>query len=351
MIFTTVGTQMPFDRMIRVVDEWATKRGRSDILAQVGPSAWKPKHVRWVEFMNPLDFRRRVEEADVVVAHAGMGSIITALELGKPILVMPRRCQFREHRNDHQVDTAQRLLEQHRVSVAFEPEELGTKLDQLDSLSAAKRVKPQASAELLDALRDFVWRGAPYPHARCGYDGVISIEWRDQQSEVKGFDRRLLRQLPPGFPFLRVVLEGTEKPPTRLQSISTGLLSRLVGLLDPVHTWRMNRNTVRISHSGVQEQTRISDEIALHALEAGIRSPLVYVRDPGAAALARLLPHSVVVENQKSLLSVLSGQGTERMLKPFTIRGVDSVQLDQLFRVHTATSQENEVPSESCSLR
>ena len=42
----------------------------------------------------------------VVIAHDEMGSIITALEMGKPIVVMPRRAELGEHRNDHQVAAA-----------------------------------------------------------------------------------------------------------------------------------------------------------------------------------------------------------------------------------------------------
>src|SRR5690349_506002 len=96
MIFVTVGAQMPFDRLVRCVDHWAAGRGRRDVFAQIGPTAWRPENIEFVQFMEPPEFRARVTEAKAVVAHAGMGSIITALELGKPILVMPRRGDLRE---------------------------------------------------------------------------------------------------------------------------------------------------------------------------------------------------------------------------------------------------------------
>ena len=66
-----------------------------------------------------------------MISHAGMGSIITALELGKRIIVMPRRANLGEHRNDHQLATAKRLSEQGRIMVAFTEQELVDKLDQL----------------------------------------------------------------------------------------------------------------------------------------------------------------------------------------------------------------------------
>jgi UDP-N-acetylglucosamine transferase subunit ALG13 len=100
MIFVTVGTQVQFDRLIRTVDERAGARERSDIFAQIGPSNHQLKHERLIE---PTRFRNCVEAASLVITHAGMGSIITALELGKRIIVMPRRASLGEHRNDHQV--------------------------------------------------------------------------------------------------------------------------------------------------------------------------------------------------------------------------------------------------------
>ncbi len=99
---------------------------------------------------------RRVEEAELLVAHAGMGSIITALERGKPILVMPRRADLGEHRNDHQMATAERLLAQGRIAVAFDEMELLAKLDDIASLKARGRISSEASPELIAAIRGFI---------------------------------------------------------------------------------------------------------------------------------------------------------------------------------------------------
>ncbi len=60
-----------------------------------------------------------MQAATAIVAHAGMGTILTALEMGKPLLVMPRRAALGEHRNDHQLATASRFAELGRVKVAF----------------------------------------------------------------------------------------------------------------------------------------------------------------------------------------------------------------------------------------
>lgn len=164
MIFVTVGSQMPFDRLIRAVDAWAVARGRSDVFAQIGSTDFVPKAISAKKFIDPLEFRKRVETADVIVAHAGMGSIITALECGKLIIVMPRRGSLNETRNDHQVATVGHLSKHGRITVAMNEEELVNKLDELENVGSPQeidRISPHASPILIATIRSFV-DGKPY---------------------------------------------------------------------------------------------------------------------------------------------------------------------------------------------
>ncbi|WP_407180111.1 glycosyltransferase [Bradyrhizobium sp. STM 3562] len=159
MIFVTVGTQVQFDRLIRTVDEWAGARGKTNVFAQIGPSDYRAGHIHVERFIDPAQFRKCVEQAKLVVAHAGMGSIITALELGKRIIVMPRLARLGEHRNDHQVATAKRFAEQGRIEVAFDQTELVEKLDQMEASDNAARLGAEASPGLILAIRTFIETG------------------------------------------------------------------------------------------------------------------------------------------------------------------------------------------------
>lgn len=159
MIFVTVGTQLPFDRMVSAIDQWASRTGRDDVFAQIGPSKYKPSHIQFAEFLPADECRRRIEQASVIIAHAGMGSIITAMELAKPIIVMPRRCELGEHRNNHQISTAQKFAEQGSIHVAMDENELAARLENIDQLQARGKCDKQASPQLLMALSEFVERG------------------------------------------------------------------------------------------------------------------------------------------------------------------------------------------------
>ena len=99
------------------------------------------------------------KSANLIIAHAGMGSIITALELGKRIIVMPRQASKGEQRNDHQLATAKRLSEQGSIDVAFDETELMDKLINLNSIDTARRLSTQASPVLISAIRTFIETG------------------------------------------------------------------------------------------------------------------------------------------------------------------------------------------------
>jgi UDP-N-acetylglucosamine transferase subunit ALG13 len=158
VIFVTVGTQLAFDRMVRAVDEWAERAGREDIFAQIGPTELVPRHIAYKAFVNPQEFAEHARSAAAIVAHAGMGSILTALQYGKPILIMPRRASLGEQRNDHQLATAARFEGRPGVLVAHDESELPAMLDRLTELRGGEPIPPFASPGLIGAIRAFIDR-------------------------------------------------------------------------------------------------------------------------------------------------------------------------------------------------
>lgn len=155
-VFVTVGSQMPFDRLIMAVDGWAASHTGMNIYAQIGETPYRPEHIEYVALLEPSEFRRRVLWSDVLVAHAGMGSILTALQYGKPILVMPRQGRLNETRNDHQIATALRIKEMSKVAVAMDADEIPAQLDGIMRLGASEIISDRASDQLLTAIRHFI---------------------------------------------------------------------------------------------------------------------------------------------------------------------------------------------------
>ena len=124
MIFVTVGVQLPFDRLICAMDRFAADHPDIEIIAQTGVTPYQCRHMQAYARLESREFQSFVERAELIVAHAGMGSILTALELGKPIIVLPRVARLGEHRNDHQAATSQYMAQADLVRVAKNLEEL-----------------------------------------------------------------------------------------------------------------------------------------------------------------------------------------------------------------------------------
>jgi hypothetical protein len=72
VIFVTVGTQLPFDRLISAIDGWAGARAGREVFAQVGPTELRPQHIGFRGFISPSECRERMLAATAIVAHAGM---------------------------------------------------------------------------------------------------------------------------------------------------------------------------------------------------------------------------------------------------------------------------------------
>jgi UDP-N-acetylglucosamine transferase subunit ALG13 len=130
-IFVTVGAQTPFDRLVRAVDAWAGEQPDVVGLAQIGDGEYVPRHLAWERMLSPSDLEAALDEADTVVAHAGTGSLLAALERQKPIVLLPRRAALKETRNDHQLATARRFQELAGVAIAWHEDELGARLSEL----------------------------------------------------------------------------------------------------------------------------------------------------------------------------------------------------------------------------
>jgi UDP-N-acetylglucosamine transferase subunit ALG13 len=155
-ILITVGAQMPFDRLISAVDNWAGLNPQHSYLAQIGQSNTTPRYMNWERLLDTQRFQQEVIRADLLIAHAGMGSILTALNLQKPIVVMPRRGCLRETRNDHQLATARQLSEAQYVAVAEDEQTLYRWLDSPHLVPRGTAIGKYASQPLLNCIHDFI---------------------------------------------------------------------------------------------------------------------------------------------------------------------------------------------------
>lgn len=154
MIFVTVGTQLSFPRLIDAVDALAPGL-EDDVIAQVGPDSGGWSNIELAASLTPDRFEATFTTARLIVAHAGIGTILSAKRFKKPLILAPRRHALGEHRNDHQLATAKAVENLTGIYIAWEMDDLAALVRRTDLVAADDQ--PSATlSRLTGRLRRFI---------------------------------------------------------------------------------------------------------------------------------------------------------------------------------------------------
>ncbi|WP_420143859.1 beta-1,4-glucuronosyltransferase WelK [Sphingobium sp.] len=157
MMFVTVGATLPFDRMIAMVAQ-AKRDGLipERVVAQIGKGARMPDGLEEVvETLSFDDMHGMLDRADIVVCHGGTGSLITALQHGCRVIVVPRLFELAEHYDDHQSEITSAFRQRGLVQEARDAQGFA------DALIAARGQVPLHATSEPKALRKFLTRALP----------------------------------------------------------------------------------------------------------------------------------------------------------------------------------------------
>ena len=128
MIFATVGNATQgFTRLLNAVDEAAGAGvfGDEPVFIQTGNNpGFQASHCQQEGFVEMSRFEALIRDSSLVISHGGSGTLINLLQAGKVPVVMPRRREYSEHVDDHQVELVKALAAEGRVIPVFEPEDL-----------------------------------------------------------------------------------------------------------------------------------------------------------------------------------------------------------------------------------
>ena len=150
---------MPFDRLIRLVDRWASENPDVEMFAQIGESDYQPKHLEFARILSRAAFDAYLGQCSAVAAHAGTGTIIQSLLAGKPLLVYPRLSKLSETRNDHQVGTAKHFASRGYVLAAYCEQEFLTAMSSLQGFRPSVQLASTGASQLLSRIRSFACEG------------------------------------------------------------------------------------------------------------------------------------------------------------------------------------------------
>lgn len=153
MIFVTIGMMYGFNRLIKKMDEIAGTIGE-EVIIQIGESSYLPKNTKYFKYARKEDINKYYEDARIIVSHSGVGSIISGLEYGKSIIVVPRLKIYGEAVDDHQVEIAKELEKKGKINVANNIEELEILLKNIKEND--KYNKENNKNELVDNIEKYL---------------------------------------------------------------------------------------------------------------------------------------------------------------------------------------------------
>jgi len=158
MIFVTVGNHFQgFERLLEKVDEIAPRLSH-EIVVQRGYSKYVPKNTNHFDFVPANTAMEYIRNADLVISHAGMGTLILCKEYGIPIIIFPRREKFKEHVNDHQMEIAQVLekREEPNIHIVYEENLLEGKIIEAVGKREIAPLENRGRENLVRTITEFI---------------------------------------------------------------------------------------------------------------------------------------------------------------------------------------------------
>lgn len=157
ILVTAGGDNHSFFRLFEAVEKLISCGViRDNVVMQTGNTKFRSTRCQCLDFLDMNEFEKLLRQSHLVISHAGAGTIMSALKLMKPIIVVPRLKRYNEHIDDHQLQLTYILAKQRRVIPVYNTDVLE------EAIRVALRFKPShshnAKVEMIEAIESFCER-------------------------------------------------------------------------------------------------------------------------------------------------------------------------------------------------
>lgn len=156
MILVTLGTQNnSFHRLLEEIDKNINNGNiQEKVVVQAGFTKYKSDNMQIFDMIPQEEFYKLIDQADLVITHGGVGSIMAATKRGKKVIAVPRLKKFGEHVNDHQLEIIETFKKQGLIIGINSVDELA------DALKEAKNLEIKSSSNgtnnIIKIIEDFI---------------------------------------------------------------------------------------------------------------------------------------------------------------------------------------------------
>ncbi len=156
MILVMLGTQNnSFHRLLEEIDR-LIKDGKikEEVVVQSGYTKYESTNMKIFDFISSDELEKLEQQADCIITHGGVGSIIGSIEKNKKVIAVPRLKQYGEHVNDHQLDIVQSFDKLGYIIGITDVSELSDALHKIDIFQPKKYV--QNTGRIISIVQDFI---------------------------------------------------------------------------------------------------------------------------------------------------------------------------------------------------
>lgn len=156
MIFVTLGTQdKPFDRLIKEIEKLLAKKViKDDVIIQAGSSEVTSKKIKVYKSCTFSEYNSYLKNADLIITHGGVGSIIDGISISKKVVAVPRLKKYGESANDHQQQIVNKLASDGYIIAVNDIGDLGNAIINSKNFKPKKYIKD--NSKMLEIIENYI---------------------------------------------------------------------------------------------------------------------------------------------------------------------------------------------------
>ena len=148
------GTQdKRFDRLMQAILQ-ADFTKDNEVYVQTGYTKGMFAGIQYQEYYKEEELVNQIQEADLIISHAGVGSIVMALKEHKKVLVVPRLGKYKEQNNDHQLQIMERFAQAGYILPVVDEHDLDAAVQKAEVWQPKEYVSNKEG--VIATIRDFI---------------------------------------------------------------------------------------------------------------------------------------------------------------------------------------------------
>lgn len=126
MILVTLGTQdNSFERLLKEIERLIEKEIiQEEVVVQAGNTKFESNKMKIIDFVPQKELEEYIKRANYIITHGGVGSITESLKQNKKVIAIPRKKEYKEHVNNHQMQIVENFNKQGYIIGIQDVEEL-----------------------------------------------------------------------------------------------------------------------------------------------------------------------------------------------------------------------------------